>query len=199
MTDDVVAAARRWLEEDPDPDTRAELRALLEANDHAALSDRFGERLQFGTAGLRGALGAGPNRMNRVIVRRAAAGLAAYLLERVPGAASSRRRDRMRRRATRATSSPKTARPCWPAPGCARCLLPPRLPTPLLAFAVRHLGCAAGVMVTATHNPPADNGYKVYLGDGAQIVPPADTEISAAIDAVGPLADVPMAALDDPR
>ena len=198
MTDDVVAAARRWLEEDPDPDTRAELRALLEANDHAALSDRFGERLQFGTAGLRGALGAGPNRMNRVIVRRAAAGLAAYLLERVPGAASAGVVIGCDARHKSDVFAEDSAAVLAGA-GVRAFLLPPRLPTPLLAFAVRHLGCAAGVMVTASHNPRADNGYKVYLGDGAQIVPPADTDISAAIDAVGPLADVPMAALDDAR
>ncbi len=89
MSDDLVAAARRWLEEDPDPDTRAELAAILAAHDEAAIHDRFGARLQFGTAGLRGPLGAGPNRMNRVIVRRAAAGLAAYLLRSVPGAAEA--------------------------------------------------------------------------------------------------------------
>ena len=89
MTTDLIEAATRWLEEDPDPDTRAELSALIAAGDTDALADRFGARLQFGTAGLRGALGAGPNRMNRVIVRRAAAGLAHYLLDQVPGAADA--------------------------------------------------------------------------------------------------------------
>ena len=152
MTDDVVAAARRWLEEDPDPDTRAELRALLEANDHAALSDRFGERLQFGTAGLRGALGAGPNRMNRVIVRRAAAGLAAYLLERVPGAASAGVVIGCDARHKSDVFAEDSAAVLAGA-GVRAFLLPPRLPTPLLAFAVRHLGCAAGVMVTASAQP----------------------------------------------
>ncbi len=169
---------------------------MLAANDEAALSHRFGARLQFGTAGLRGALGAGPNRMNRVIVRRAAAGLAAYLLERVPGAAAAGvviGCDARHKSDVFAEDSAAV----FAGAGVRAYLLPPRLPTPLLAFAVRHLGCAAGVMVTASHNPPADNGYKVYLGDGAQIVPPADGEISAAIDAVGALADVPLAPLDD--
>jgi len=196
VTDDVVAAARRWLEEDPDPDTRAELRALLAANDVAELEDRFGARLQFGTAGLRGALGAGPNRMNRVIVRRAAAGLAAYLLQGVPGAAQAGVVIGCDARHKSDVFAEDSAAVLAGA-GIRALLLPPRLPTPLLAFAVRHLGCAAGVMVTASHNPPADNGYKVYLGDGAQIVPPADTDISAAIDAVAALADVPMAPLED--
>ena len=198
MTDDLVAAARRWLEEDPDPDTRAELSALLAANDEAALADRFGARLQFGTAGLRGALGAGPNRMNRVMVRRAAAGLARYLLDSVPGAADAGVVIGCDARHKSDVFAEDSAAVIAGA-GLRAVLLPPRLPTPLLAFAVRHLGCAAGVMVTASHNPPADNGYKVYLGDGAQIVPPVDEEISAAIDAVGPLASVPLASLDDRR
>lgn len=196
MTVDLVEAATRWLEEDPDPDTRAELSALLAARDLDSLADRFGERLQFGTAGLRGALGSGPNRMNRVIVRRAAAGLARYLLDHAPGAAEAGVVIGCDARHKSDLFAEDTAAVLAGA-GLRALLLPPRLPTPLLAFAVRHLGCAAGVMVTASHNPPADNGYKVYLGDGAQIVPPADVEISAAIDAVGPLASVPLASLDD--
>ncbi len=197
MTTDLVEAATRWLEEDPDLDTRAELGALITARDTGALADRFGARLQFGTAGLRGALGAGPNRMNRVIVRRAAAGLARYLLDQVPGAAEAGVVIGCDARHKSDVFAQDTAAVLAGA-GLRALLLPPRLPTPLLAFAVRHLGCAAGVMVTASHNPPADNGYKVYLGDGAQIVPPADVEISAAIDAVGPLSSVPLASLDDP-
>ena len=196
MTTDLVEAATRWLEEDPDPDTRAELSALIAAGDTDDLADRFGARLQFGTAGLRGALGAGPNRMNRVMVRRAAAGLAHYLLDQVPGAAEAGVVIGCDARHKSDVFAEDTAAVLAGA-GSRALLLPPQLPTPLLAFAVRHLGCAAGVMVTASHNPPADNGYKVYLGDGAQIVPPADVEISAAIDAVGPLSTVPLASLDD--
>jgi phosphomannomutase len=192
----LLAAATRWLEEDPDPITRAELEHLLARGDIEALEDRFGSRLQFGTAGLRGALGAGPNRMNRVIVRRAAAGLARYLLDRVPGAAEAGVVIGCDARHNSDVFAEDTAAVCAGA-GLRAVLLPPRLPTPVLAFAVRHLGCAAGVMVTASHNPPADNGYKVYLGDGAQIVPPVDGDISASIDAVGPLSSVPIAAADD--
>ena len=197
MSDDLVAAAARWLEEDPDPDTRAELAALIDARDLDALRDRFGARLQFGTAGLRGELGAGPNRMNRVIVRRAAAGLARYLLDRVPGAAEAGVVIGCDARHKSDVFAEDSAAVLAGA-GVRALLLPTRLPTPLLAFAIRHLGCAAGVMVTASHNPPADNGYKVYLGDGAQIVPPADADISTEIDSVGPLATVPMATLDSP-
>jgi len=197
VSDDLVAAAARWLEEDPDPDTRAELAALIDARDLVALRDRFGARLQFGTAGLRGELGAGPNRMNRVIVRRAAAGLARYLLDRVPGAAEAGVVIGCDARHKSDVFAEDSAAVLAGA-GVRALLLPTRLPTPLLAFAIRHLGCAAGVMVTASHNPPADNGYKVYLGDGAQIVPPADADISTEIDSVGPLATVPMATLDSP-
>ncbi|MDI2130971.1 phospho-sugar mutase [Yinghuangia seranimata] len=189
---DVVESARAWLAEDPDPDTRAELQALLDADDRAALEDRFAGLLQFGTAGLRGELGAGPNRMNRAVVIRAAAGLAAYLnANRTPDASGTvvigfdaRHKSDVFARDTAAVME---------AAGLHALLLPRPLPTPVLAFAIRHLGCVAGVMVTASHNPPRDNGYKVYLGDGSQIVPPADAEIAAQIDAVGSLADVPMA------
>jgi phosphomannomutase len=185
-TVDAVAVAEAWLAEDPDPDTRAELQALLEAGDTAGLTDRFGARLEFGTAGLRGALGAGPNRMNRVVVTQAAAGLAAYTKSHggsavVVGYDARHKSDVFARDTAEVMSGA----------GLRASVLPRPLPTPVLAFAIRHLGVDAGVMVTASHNPPQDNGYKVYLGDGSQIVPPADAEISAAIAAVGPLAGVP--------
>ena len=185
-TVDAVTVAEAWLAEDPDPDTRAELQALLEAGDTAGLADRFGSRLEFGTAGLRGALGAGPNRMNRVVVTQAAAGLASYTKAHggsavVVGYDARHKSDVF----ARDTAEVMTGA------GLRESVLPRPLPTPVLAFAIRHLGVDAGVMVTASHNPPQDNGYKVYLGDGSQIVPPADAEISAAIEAVGPLATVP--------
>ena len=189
-------AARDWLAEDPDPDTRTELAALLDAGDEVAIADRFGARLEFGTAGLRGALGAGPNRMNRAVVTRAATGLVSYLKERggdsVVIGYDARHKSDVFARDTAAVVA---------GAGLRALLLPRPLPTPVLAFAIRHLSASAGVMVTASHNPPQDNGYKVYLGDGAQIVPPADADISAAIDAVGPLASIPTTAdwttLDD--
>ena len=182
----LVERATRWLEEDPDPDTRAELCSLLEDQAYEEIRDRFAGSLTFGTAGLRGALGAGPNRMNRTVVIRAAAGLAAYLNQRGGGSVvvghDARHKSEMFARDTAAVMR---------GAGLPALVLPRPLPTPVLAFAVRELGCAAGVMVTASHNPPQDNGYKVYLGDGSQIVPPADEEISAAIAAVGRLSHVP--------
>src|SRR5450756_115009 len=143
--------------------------------------------LEFGTAGLRGALGAGPNRMNRSVVIRAAAGLTAYLKETEPqplvviGLDARHNSD---------VFAADTAAVVVAAGGRAM-VLPRPLPTPVLAFAIRHLGADAGVMVTASHNPAQDNGYKVYLGDGCQIVPPCDVEIAAHIAQVGLVADVP--------
>jgi phosphomannomutase len=188
----LVDRARAWLAEDPDPDTRHALDTLLDAagsGDEAAtaeLVDAFDGRLEFGTAGLRGALGPGPNRMNRAVVSRAAAGLAAYLQQSgggtvVVGYDARHKSDAFAR---------DTAEVMEGA-GLHAYVLPRPLPTPVLAYAIRHLGAAAGVMVTASHNPPQDNGYKVYLGDGTQIVPPADHEISACIDAVGDVRDLP--------
>jgi phosphomannomutase len=186
---DLIERARAWAAEDPDPETRAELEKLLESGDTDEVADRFDGMLEFGTAGLRGELGAGPNRMNRVVVTRAAAGLAAYLRDQgAPRDASvvigydARRNSDVFARDTAEVMT---------GAGLRALVLPRPLPTPLLAFAIRELGCVAGVMVTASHNPPRDNGYKVYLGDGSQIVPPADAEIAARIAAVGRLADVP--------
>jgi len=187
--DDLLERARAWAADDPDPATRAELEALLEQGASAELADRFDGTLEFGTAGLRGELGAGSHRMNRVVVSRAAAGLAAYLLEQGVGPDAgvvigydARHNSEVFARDTAEVMT---------GAGLRSLVLPRPLPTPLLAFAIRELGCVAGVMVTASHNPPRDNGYKVYLGDGSQIVPPADAEIAARIEAVGRLADLP--------
>jgi phosphomannomutase len=192
------ARAEAWLAEDPDPDTRDELKQLLDSGDEEALAARFAGRLEFGTAGLRGEIGAGPMRMNRVIVRRAAAGLVQYLIDTVPNALArglvigydARRKSDVFALDTALVAAGR---------GMRALLISHTVPTPVLAFAVTHVGAAAGVMVTASHNPPADNGYKVYLGDGAQIVPPHDHEISARIDAVTSLAAVTLAAPDDAR
>ncbi|GIG28640.1 phospho-sugar mutase [Cellulomonas marina] len=218
-----------WIDDDPDATTAQELRDLLgrartqpegwepgqETHDLRVLSvlsdtgaareelaDRFAGTLQFGTAGLRGRLGGGPNRMNRAVVIRAASGLADFLLGETEGAGGppvvvvgydARHRSVDFAHDTAAVLT---------AVGCDVRLLPGPLPTPVLAFAVRHLGADAGVMVTASHNPPQDNGYKVYLGgrvvhgagQGAQIVPPYDGGIAAAIARVPSVASVPRAA-----
>ncbi len=196
----LLRTAREWLAADPDPETVAELSALLaeaEAGrpDAAAeLADAFDGTLQFGTAGLRGRLGPGSNRMNRVVVARAAAGLAAYLVANAADPLTVVVGYDARRNSE--VFAHDTAR-IMAGAGITAMVLPTALPTPVLAFAIRELGCAAGVMVTASHNPPEDNGYKVYLGDGSQIVPPADAEISAAIAAVGAMDSIPRS--DDYR
>ena len=186
---DLVAQAQAWLDQDPDPATRAELQALLDKGDTAELADRFQGMLEFGTAGLRGALGAGPHRMNRVVVTKAAAGLAAYLLAEgaTPGDAVVIGYDARHNSEVFARDTAEV----MTGVGLRALVLPRPLPTPLLAFAIRHLGCVAGIMVTASHNPPEDNGYKVYLGDGSQIVPPADHDIAAQIAAIGDIRDLP--------
>lgn len=195
---------RQWIETDPDEGCRAELTELLEAaetgDEDAAneLSDRFSSFLQFGTAGLRGPMAAGPFRMNRAVVRKAAAGLADYLLEKVGEDAfvvvgyDARHNSREFAADTAAIVT---------AAGMRAAILPRALPTPILAYAVRALGADAGVMVTASHNPANDNGYKVYLGGrctdedgrGVQLVPPADAEIAEKIAATGPAAAIPLA------
>ena len=192
---DLIEEASLWRDDDPDEATRAELKDLLEAARSgdalagADLADRFAGVLQFGTAGLRGAMGAGPNRMNRAMVIRTAAGLGAYLRESgkqplvVIGFDARHNSERF---------AADTAGVLVGA-GCRAMLLPRPLPTPVLAFAIGHLGADAGVMVTASHNPARDNGYKVYLGDGIQIVPPSDAEIATHIARVGLVRQVPRA------
>ncbi len=178
-----------WIADDVDPTAAAELQGLLDAGACTELEDRFSGPLTFGTAGLRGPLRAGPNGMNRTVVRRAAAGVAAWLDEHGgPGRPVVIGYDARHGSLDFARDSAAILA----AAGFEARLLPRVLPTPVLAFAVRQLGAAAGVMVTASHNPPQDNGYKVYAADGAQIVPPMDREIEAAIRAVGPARDIPL-------
>lgn len=192
---DLRDVAGRWLAAEPDADMREELEALLAGPDDE-LAARFDGRLQFGTAGLRAAVGAGPLRMNRLVVQQAAAGLVEHLLSTQPDAAErgviighdARRKSDL--------FALDTARVCA-ARGVRAMIFPHVVPTPLLAWNIVGVGAAAGVVVTASHNPPADNGYKVYLDTGAQIVSPVDTEISACIELVDPCA-VRMAAADDP-
>jgi phosphomannomutase len=205
ISDDLRARLNAWLAEDPDERDRAELEALAgdgSPQAEAELADRFARRLEFGTAGLRGAVAAGPNRMNRAVVRGTTAALAQWLTG--PGRAMAgpdaaeagvvigcdarHRSDEFADEAARVLAGA----------GIRVHLLPRQQPTPLLAFGVKHLRAAAGIMITASHNPPADNGYKLYLGDGAQIIPPADAEIESAISHLGPLSGVPLAPLDSP-
>lgn len=193
---DLHQRVRDWIAEDPDPATRAELEGLLSGGDDAGLRGRFGARLQFGTAGIRGPLGAGPGRVNRVVVRRVTAGVAAQLLATVP---DSRRRGVVVGHDARHGSAAFAADAAGvlAAAGIPVRLATGPVPTPLVAFATRHLDAAAGVQVTASHNPAADNGYKVYWTGGAQLVAPLDAAISARIDALD--APPPCAAPDDPR
>jgi len=196
LSGDLVRAIASWTEQDPDPQTRQQLNDLAKAANSgdaramAELADAFSARLQFGTAGLRGALGPGPNRMNRVVVGQTAAALASYLLDhglaggKVIIAFDARHKSDIFARDTAEIMS---------GTGFQTMITSGPLPTPLVPFGIRHFGCVAGVVVTASHNPPQDNGYKVYLGDGSQIVPPADAEISAWIDRVAQhsLDDIP--------
>ena len=177
---DLHDMARAWLDQDPDPATRSELERRIETND-AELADCFAGRLHFGTAGLRGPLGPGPNRMNRVVVLQSAAGLARYLTEHfAPECSVVIGYDARHNSDVFAHDTASIMQ----GSGVRAFVLPRPLPTPVLAFAIRHLGASAGVMVTASHNPPQDNGYKVYLEDGCQIVPPVDEQIAAMIDSV---------------
>jgi phosphomannomutase len=191
-----------WIANDPDQRDQEELRALCDranAGDAAAaaeLRDRFAGRLTFGTAGLRGAIGAGPNRMNRAVVRAATAAVAGWVRDAgtgnppavVVGCDARHRSDEFADEAARVLAGAGIGVHLLPRPG----------PTPLLAFAVRHLAVQAGIMITASHNPATDNGYKLYSSDGAQIVPPVDARITDRITLLGPLSAIPTASLDSP-
>jgi len=207
---ELAARVRAWIDDDPDPETARHLADLLdlagerngdETMQMAArqeLADRFAGFLEFGTAGLRGALGGGPNRMNRAVVIRAAAGLLRYLTDTLGAEARPRVVIGFDARYQSDVFARDTAAVVT-AGGGEALLLPRPLPTPVLAFLVRRLDADAGVMVTASHNPPQDNGYKVYLGGrvvtgagrGVQIVPPHDAEIAARIAAVPSVTSVP--------
>ncbi len=223
------AAAGAWTADDPDPRDQEELRGLLarasgeaggaEGADGAFeaaedLRDRFAGRLTFGTAGLRGAVGAGPNRMNRAVVRAATAAVAGWLLETGGGVRGESGLPGGEAGGPAAGGTPAVVVGCdarhrsaefadevarvLAGAGVRVHLLPRPGPTPLLAFAVRYLGASAGVMITASHNPAADNGYKLYLGDGAQVIPPVDADIEGRIARLGPLSEIATANLDDP-
>ena len=196
---ELLVTARALLDAEPDDDIRIELDELIasaEAGDDVELADRFAGRLQFGTAGLRAAVAAGPMRMNRLVVRQAAAGIGQWLLDSAPDAADRGvviARDARRKSDVFAVDTARVLA----AMGIKAMLHPGLTPTPVLAWSITGLKAAAGVVVTASHNPPADNGYKVFLDTGSQIVNPIDNEIAARIDRFDPLT-VELAAEDHP-
>ena len=174
----LIQQARNWIDQDPDAETVAELEKLISESDEAGLADRFGQRIGFGTAGLRGLLGAGPNRMNRVLVAQAAAGISKYLKENFDDPSVVIGYDARKNSDVFAKDSAQI----FAGFGIRAFLFPELAATPLVAYAVRNLGASAGVMVTASHNPPGDNGYKVYDFSGSQIISPMDAEIAKHID-----------------
>ena len=189
MTIDTALRAEvaKWITEDPDPATRSQLQEMLDSGDETSLRSCFAGFLEFGTAGLRGPLGPGPSRMNRAVVTKTAAGLAIYMKRNgLKSVVIGRDARYGSEDFTRDTAE------IMQGAGFEVFVLPRPLPTPVLAYAVRNLKCDVGIMVTASHNPPQDNGYKVYLGgtvggvryEGSQIISPADSEISADIAAV---------------
>lgn len=188
MTDhsELIEATREWIAGDPDPTTQQELAELLDRHEWKELGDRMGGVLEFGTAGIRGGVEAGSNRMNRAVVIRTTAGLAHFLSQHRSGpvVVGFDGRHSSRRFAEDTVG-------VLAAAGHDVHFFPDPVPTPIVAFAARRLGAAAAVVVTASHNPPADNGYKVYDDNAAQIVPPVDSEIAAAIGRVGPAVEVP--------
>lgn len=188
----LLARARAWAEQDPDPDTRAELQSEIERGALDQIASRFGEPLHFGTAGIRGPLGAGPARMNVATVRRVSAALAAELL--AQGAPGERHASVVVGRDGRRCSERFAAEVArvLSGGGVRALLMPEPLPTPVLAFAVRELGCSAGVMVTASHNPADQNGLKIYACGGAQIASPFDEAITRRMRAIGDPCEIPL-------
>ena len=192
----LLQEVKKWISEDPDPKTRAQLQELLDSNNEEELRSCFSGFLEFGTAGLRGPLGPGPSRMNRAVVTKTAAGIANYMKKHGMNSVVIGRDARYGSEDfTRDTAE------IMMGAGFKVYVLPRPLPTPVLAFNTRALKCDVGIMVTASHNPPQDNGYKVYLGgnvdgvfyDGSQIISPADKEISEEIAQVAPLPTLPRA------
>ncbi|EKF9135484.1 phospho-sugar mutase [Vibrio cholerae] len=170
-----------WLARDPDPKTRQELQQLIDTQQDAQIAERFQSRLEFGTAGLRGKVGCGPNRMNRLVIQETAAGLGHYLIAQLPDAKNrgvvigyDGRPDS--KQFAHDTASVLTSL------GIKTYLTYQVAATPIVAFGVRHFNAAAAVVVTASHNPPEYNGFKVYWENGAQIIPPHDAGIAACID-----------------
>jgi phosphomannomutase len=189
--EDVSHAARAWIEQDPDPETRAELQALIDAGQTKELAERMGPPLEFGTAGLRGIVGAGLGRMNRAVVIRATRGLAEWLLASRPDARALPVVVGYDGRSSSRRFAEDTVGVLVAAGIPVRYFDRP-VPTPLCAHAALELGANAAVMVTASHNPPEYNGYKVYAANAAQIVPPMDAQISARIAEVVSAAAVPL-------
>ncbi len=187
--------AEAWIADDPDETTQAELRALLVSGAETEVRDRLSRRLEFGTAGLRGVIGAGPNRMNVKVVREATAGLCAYLRGATPDATERGIVIGFDGRRMSRELSREAAEIALGA-GFRVAMFDRVTPTPVLAFASKERGAAAAIMVTASHNPPEYNGYKVYWGNGAQIIPPHDVGIAACIDRVGPARALPKLAIE---
>jgi phosphomannomutase len=187
---EILEAARVWMAGDPDPETRKALQKLIDSGDMSGLEKAMGGTLTFGTAGIRGEMGTGSNRMNRAVVIKTTRGLADYLIEKGGGLPDSPvilgfdARPSSRRFAEDASG-------VLAAAGIRVGFFPEVTPTPLVAYTAKHVAAPAAVVITASHNPPADNGYKVYAANAAQIIPPVDTGIAAAIEKVGPAADVP--------
>jgi phosphomannomutase len=183
---DLIAAASAWADQDPDLETRAELEELIDKRDVASLASRFDGRLEFGTAGLRGELGAGSNRMNRVLVAQAAAGIAKFLLTQPEFNSDVEPPSVVIGFDGRINSAvfARDSAQILAGAGIRAFLFDGVVPTPVLAFAGKHLNTSAAIMVTASHNPPRDNGYKVYLGGsngGSQIISPTDQIIAGHI------------------
>lgn len=189
----LAEAARRWALEDPDDATAAELLELADRGDDGELAEVMGAPLEFGTAGIRGRVGPGPSRMNRAVVIRTTRGLADFLIDRCEGVPDGPVIVGFDARPTSRQFAEDTVG-VLAAAGIRVLYFPEFSPTPLVAFSAKHLGAEAAVVVTASHNPPQDNGYKVYDRNAAQIISPTDTAISDAIARVGPANEVPRVA-----